>query len=52
MITRLSDDQDMTYSLSNSDKQLSISFTYSGEGFFNGRVETVEGPWTFVFTRP
>lgn len=51
-ITRLSDDQDMTYTLSNSDKQLTISFQYLGEGFINGRVETVEGPWTFVFTRP
>jgi hypothetical protein len=51
-IVRLSDDQEMTYLLSNSDKQLSISFTYSGPGFFNGRVASVEGPWTFVFTRP
>ncbi len=51
-VVRLSDDQVMTYSLTNSDKQLSISFTYSGPGFFNGRVESVDGPWTFVFTRP
>jgi hypothetical protein len=51
-ITRLYDDKDMTYELSNSDKQLTIEFTYSGEGFFNGRVESVDGPWQFIFTRP
>jgi len=51
-IIRLSDDQEMNYSFDNSDKQLSIFFQYMGPGFFNGRVESVEGPWTFVFTRP
>lgn len=51
-IVRLSDDEEMTYTLSNSDKQLSISFNYTGPGFFNGRTESVEGDWTFVFTRP
>jgi len=52
-IIRLSDDVEMTYLLSNSDKQLSLSFNYAGPGFLNsGRVETVEGDWVFTFTRP
>jgi hypothetical protein len=51
-IIRLSDSQEMTYTLANSDKQLTINFTYSGGGFDNGRVEVVEGNWSFVFTRP
>ena len=52
-IIRLSDEQEMTYTLSNSDKQLTIAFNYVGEGFVNaGRVEIVEGDWTFTFTRP
>jgi hypothetical protein len=49
---RLSDDEEMTYTLSNSDKQLSISFNYTGPGFSNGRVESVEGNWVFTLTRP
>jgi len=49
---RLSDDEEMTYTLSNSDKQLSISFNYTGPGFNNSRVESVEGDWVFTFTRP
>ena len=51
-LIRLSDDEEMTYTLSNSDKQLSISFNYTGPGFNNGRVESVEGNWVFTFTRP
>lgn len=52
-IIRLSDDVEMTYSLTNSDKQLSLSFNYTGPGFNNaGRLETVEGDWVFTFTRP
>lgn len=51
-IVRQSDLQDMDYTLSNSDKTLTIHFTYSGAGFNNGRTESVEGDWTFVFTRP
>jgi hypothetical protein len=51
-IIRLTDDVEMTYTLSNSDKQLSLSFTYQGDGFVNGRVEVVEGAWVFTFTRP
>lgn len=52
-IIRLSDDVEMTYALTNSDKQLSLSFNYTGPGFNNaGRVEVVEGDWVFTFTRP
>lgn len=51
-IVRLSDDEEMIYTLSNSDKQLSISFDYTGSGFENGRVESVEGAWVFTFIRP
>ena len=52
-VIRLSDDVEMTYTLSNSDKQLSLSFNYQGPGFNNaGRVEVVEGDWVFTFTRP
>jgi hypothetical protein len=51
-IIRLSDDTEMTYALTNSDKQLSLSFNYTGPGFNNGRVESVEGDWVFTFTRP
>jgi hypothetical protein len=51
-LIRLSDDTEMTYLLSNSDKQLSLSFNYTGPGFNNARVEEVEGDWVFTFTRP
>lgn len=51
-IVRQIDLQEMTYLLTNSDKMLTISFIYSGPGFNNGRTESVEGNWTFVFTRP
>ncbi len=51
-IIRLSDDVEMTYTLSNSDKQLSLAFNYTGPGFNNGRVAVVEGDWVFTFTRP
>ena len=51
-ITRLSDDVEMTYELTNSDKQLKLSFDYAGPGFNNGRVSKVEGEWVFIFTRP
>ena len=52
-IVRQSDLQNMDYTLSNSDKTLTIHFTYSGAGFNNaGRTKSVEGDWTFVFTRP
>lgn len=53
-IVRIADGQVMDYNLSNSDKTLTIHFVYAGTGFNNnsGRVEEVEGDWTFVFTRP
>ena len=51
-IIRLFDDVEMTYTLSNSDKQLTLAFSYAGTGFKNGRVSKVEGSWSFVFTRP
>jgi hypothetical protein len=53
-IIRLSDDQEMTYTLSNSDKQLTIAFIYSSTtGFENvGRAASVSGNWEFIFTRP
>ncbi|MBA4054097.1 MAG: hypothetical protein C0490_05235 [Marivirga sp.] len=51
-IVRQSDLQEMSYSLSNGDKTLTISFNYQGPGFNNGRTESVTGDWDFVFTRP
>jgi hypothetical protein len=51
-IIRLTDDVEMTYAFTNSDKQLSLTFNYTGGGFDNGRVEKVEGAWSFIFTRP
>src|SRR5687768_3690220 len=52
-IIRLSDEIEMTYTLDNSDKQLTLNFNYVGQGYPNtGRVESVEGNWTFTFTRP
>jgi hypothetical protein len=51
-LVRQSDLQEMNYSLSNSDKTLTISFNYQGEGFNNGRTHVVTGDWDFVFTRP
>ncbi len=51
-IIRQTDLLEMNYSLTNSDKTLTISFTYAGTGFNNGRTESVDGNWDFVFTRP
>jgi hypothetical protein len=51
-IVRLDDALEMGYTFSNGDKTLTIDFTYSGTGFNNGRVNSVDGDWTFVFTRP
>lgn len=50
-IVRQSDLQNMNYTLSNSDNTLTISFTYSGPGFNNGRTESVGGQWTFTFSK-
>jgi len=54
IIVRQSDLQVINYTLSNSDKTLTLNFVYpdSGPGFNNGRTESVAGNWTFVFTRP
>jgi hypothetical protein len=54
IIVRQADLQVMNYTLSNSDKTLTLNFVYpdSGPGFNNGRTESVAGNWTFVFTRP
>lgn len=51
-LIRLSDDTEMTYTLTNSDKQLTLTFEYAGPGFNNARVEEVEGTWVFTFERP
>jgi len=52
-IIRIDDGQEIDYSFSNGDKTLTIEFTYTGTGFANsGKVSSVEGDWTFVFTRP
>jgi hypothetical protein len=52
-LIRLDDDPDlaMNYTLTNSDAQLTITFTYSGAGFAGGRTEAVEGDWEFVFEK-
>ena len=52
VIVRQSDLLEMNYSFSNSDKTLTLTFTYSGPGFANGRTESVDGNWAFTFTRP
>jgi hypothetical protein len=51
-LIRLSDDTEMTYALTSSDKLLTLTFDYAGPGFNNGRVEEVEGTWVFTFERP
>lgn len=52
IVIRQSDLTEMTYTLSNSDKTLSLDFNYEGPGFNNGRTETVTGNWVFVLTKP
>ena len=39
----------MTYSVS--DTQLTIEFTYNGDGFAGSRINKVEGNWVFTFTK-
>lgn len=51
IIVRQIDLQAMNYSLSNSDNTLTIEFTYGGQGYNNGRTESVGGNWKFTFTR-
>lgn len=48
----LDSDVPMTYSLSNGDKTLTIEFDYEGPGYELARTGSVDGGWTFVFTRP
>lgn len=48
-LVRLDDSQNMSYTVT--DTQLTISFTYAGEGFIGGRVNIVEGNWTFTFNK-
>lgn len=52
IVIRQSDLTEMTYTLSNSDKTLTLDFNYEGPGFNNGRTETVTGNWVFVLTKP
>jgi hypothetical protein len=42
-------DQAMTYTVT--DTSLSITFTYSGDGFTGGRTNQVSGTWVFTFTK-
>jgi hypothetical protein len=51
ILVRQADLLDMNYTLSNSDNTLSLTFTYSGPGFANGRISSVDGNWAFTFTR-
>lgn len=51
IIVRQNDLQEMTYSLSNSDQVLTITFNYSGTGFANNRTSSVSGNWSFTFTK-
>ncbi|MEJ1237606.1 hypothetical protein WBG78_05745 [Chryseolinea sp. T2] len=51
IIVRVTDNLDMNYTLGNSDKQLTITFNYSGPGFNNSRTSSVSGSWTFTFTK-
>ena len=44
---------DMSYALSNSDKTLSVTIDdYDGNNFVIGRTASVDGTWSFTFTRP
>jgi len=51
IIVRHDDTLEMTYTLSNSDSNLTIEFDYSGPGYNNGRTASVGGHWIFKFTR-
>ena len=41
----------VSYSISADGTELTWSFSYTGEGFTNTRQSSVEGDWTFVFTK-
>lgn len=48
-IIRLDDSVEISYTLTNN--QLTLTFPYSGDGFPDGRLGSVEGNWTFTFTK-
>lgn len=48
-IVRLTDNQKINYTVSGD--QLSMTFNYQGGGFAGGRVEVVNGDWSFSFTK-
>jgi hypothetical protein len=50
-IVRISDSQVMNYTLTSNNTVLTITFTYTGDGFVGGRVSEVEGNWSFVFNQ-
>ena len=52
IVIRQSDLTEIEYTLSNSDKTLTLEFSYTGPGFANGRTESVTGGWVFVLTKP
>jgi hypothetical protein len=51
IVVRQSDLTDLNYTLSNSDSQLRIEFSYAEDGFNNGRTASVGGNWVFTFTK-
>jgi hypothetical protein len=51
IIRRLDDNVLINYTLGSNDTQLTMMFNYQGAGFAGGRVDEVEGDWTFVFTK-
>jgi hypothetical protein len=46
---RLFDDPDLGMNYTLTDSELEITFNYTGVGFAGGRVEEVNGNWTFLF---
>lgn len=41
----------VSYSISSDGTQLTWNFSYTGDGFPNARANSVEGNWTFIFTK-
>lgn len=50
-IVRLDDDVEMQVTAV-TENTLTLTFAYEGEGFPDGRVGSVEGNWTFTFSKP
>lgn len=48
-IVRLDDNVEMNVTVT--DTSLTLTFAYDGEGFPEGRLGSVEGNWTFTFTK-